>query len=71
MSLINTHSMKHSINLAVLLVFLFCAGHAAVAQTEKPKLYDPNQDVKKDIKNAVAQAKSEGKHVLLQVGGNW
>lgn len=41
------------------------------AQTDTPKLYNPQQDVKKDIKNAIAKARAEGKHVLLQVGGNW
>lgn len=35
------------------------------------KLYNPLADVKKDVAAAVAKAKKEGKHVLLQVGGNW
>jgi chitinase len=44
---------------------------ASEAQTVKPKLYDPFLDAKAEIKKAIKQAGSEGKHVLLQVGGNW
>jgi thiol:disulfide interchange protein len=35
------------------------------------KIYNPQADAKKDITEAVAKAKKEGKHVLIQVGGNW
>ncbi|MDB5205938.1 MAG: thioredoxin family protein [Flavisolibacter sp.] len=35
------------------------------------KLYNPAANVKKDIAVALAKAKKEGKHVLIQVGGNW
>lgn len=35
------------------------------------KLYNPKADVKKDITAALAEAKKEGKHLLIQVGGNW
>ncbi|PIE89555.1 MAG: thioredoxin family protein [Acidobacteria bacterium] len=34
-------------------------------------VYDPKASAKNDIQNAVEKAKLEGKHVLLQVGGNW
>jgi thioredoxin-related protein len=44
---------------------------AQEAKTEKLKLYDPSADAKADIKAAVEKANKEGKHVLLQVGGNW
>lgn len=39
--------------------------------SEEKKLYDPNADAKADISAAVKQANEEGKHVLLQIGGNW
>jgi thioredoxin-related protein len=39
-------------------------------QTEK-KLYDPSLDGMKQINEAIAKAKSSGKHVLVQYGGNW
>lgn len=35
------------------------------------KLYNPKADVNKDVAAAIAKAKKEGKHVLIQVGGNW
>ncbi|MGV3559506.1 thioredoxin family protein [Larkinella arboricola] len=41
------------------------------ASPEKPRIYNPTADAQQDIKNAVAKAGKEGKHVLLQIGGNW
>ena len=38
---------------------------------DKVKLYDPALDGMKQIKEATAKAKSQGKHVLIQYGGNW
>lgn len=38
---------------------------------DKPKIYNPSADAKKEIAEAVALAKKEGKHVFIQVGGNW
>ncbi len=38
---------------------------------EAKKLYDPDLDGMKQIKNAVSSAKAAGKHVLIQYGGNW
>src|SRR5438067_1099210 len=35
------------------------------------KLYDPGANVEKDVAVALAKAKKEKKHVLLQIGGNW
>jgi thioredoxin-related protein len=34
-------------------------------------LYTPEANAKKEIDDVVKQAKKEGKHVLIQVGGNW
>ena len=42
-----------------------------IAQTENPKLYNPESDAKSDIAEAVSKANAEGKHMLLQIGGNW
>ena len=50
---------------------LFFSVAAIQAQEEKPQIYDPSLDAKAEIQKAVAQAKLESKHVLLQVGGNW
>jgi thioredoxin-related protein len=39
--------------------------------SDTAKLYNPEANVKKDVAAAIDKAKKEGKHVLLQVGGNW
>jgi thioredoxin-related protein len=33
--------------------------------------YNTNQDIRADVKKAIAKAKAEHKHVLIQWGGNW
>ena len=37
----------------------------------KENLYDPSEDAKTEIAKAVKKAEVEGKHVFLQIGGNW
>jgi|SRR5687767_3162443 len=37
----------------------------------KFKLYKPAEDAETEIANAIKQAKNEGKHVFIQIGGNW
>ena len=53
----------------ILLAILF--SFTAVSAQETKKLYDPTLDGMKQIKDAVALAAKEGKHVLIQFGGNW
>src|SRR3982750_2616518 len=45
----------------------------AFGQTKKEAvhLYNPQANAQADINAAVAKAKKENKHVLVQVGGNW
>jgi hypothetical protein len=38
---------------------------------KKFKLYNPSEDAEEGLKKAIAQAKAEGKHVFVQIGGNW
>lgn len=38
---------------------------------DSTKLYNPQANARKEIATAIAQAKKQGKHVLIQVGGNW
>ncbi len=38
---------------------------------EAVKIYNPQANARADIDAAVAKAKKEGKHVFIQVGGNW
>jgi thioredoxin-related protein len=52
---------------SILLLAILLLGSTVDAQ----KIYNPQADAKAEIAKAVAQAKKEGKHVLLQVGGNW
>lgn len=41
------------------------------SDTTKPNLYHPEANATKDISDAIAKAKAENKHVLIQAGGNW
>lgn len=41
------------------------------AQTEEFKIYNPLADGSLEINEAVTKANEKGKHVLVQVGGNW
>lgn len=60
----------------VILAFIAISG-AAFAQDKEPvkkepvTIYNPKANAKADIDAAVAKAKKEGKHVFIQVGGNW
>ena len=54
--------------LPLLFIFLFSLQTKAADTT---RLYNPYANAAKDIQQAVQRAKKEGKHVLIQVGGNW
>ncbi len=43
----------------------------AFVATAQVTIYNPNADALADLKKAIEQAKVEGKHVFVQVGGNW
>lgn len=49
----------------------FSAIHAQDTAAARPKLYHPEADAARDIREAVARAGKADKHVLLQIGGNW
>lgn len=55
--------------LSLVILFIFAAITSRAQETKK--LYDPSLDGMKQIKEAVAVAAKEGKHVLIQYGGNW
>jgi len=56
----------------VVFSLVFFGGVAAMSQDmTKFKLYSPDANAKKEISVAVKEAKAEGKHVLVQIGGNW
>jgi hypothetical protein len=52
-------------------IFLLFSVAALMAQEESPAIYNPAVDAKAEIQKAVKQAKEDGKHVLVQIGGNW
>jgi len=58
--------MKKIIVLSLSLLFAI----ASFSQ-EKPNIYNPEADAKKEIKDAISLAKSQNKHVFVQIGGNW
>ena len=53
-----------------LLLCLFCI-QSSMAQTALPKVYNEDINPLKQIDQAIAKAKKEGKFVICQVGGNW
>lgn len=57
--------MKYLV-VVVLFVALATSGFA-----QKVQVYNPKADAKADIAKAVAKAAESGKHVFLQIGGNW
>lgn len=61
--------MKSIFQLALLL--LFSATIAQAQDKNAKKLYNPEADAKADIAKALKEAKKDGKHVVLQIGGNW
>jgi len=54
---------------ALFVALLFSA--TTIYAQETVKLYDPTLDGMKQLTAAISQAKSGGKHVLVQFGGNW
>ena len=56
---------------ALLLGILFLASLPALAQEGLKKVYDETSDQNVQIDQAVKQARTEGKFVVCQVGGNW
>jgi thioredoxin-related protein len=55
----------------ILLLFALLTLSIFKAQAQKVNIYNPEADAKAEIVEAVAKANKSGKHVLLQLGGNW
>lgn len=60
--------MKNYIFLATI---LFSSLLASSQDMTKFKLYKPGENAEIGIKEAVKEAKENGKHVFIQIGGNW
>ena len=54
----------------LLVICAACAGVSA-QDMSKFKLYTPGQNAQQKIEQAIQKAKKEGKHVFIQIGGNW
>ena len=54
-----------------LLLFLVLSGLSSLVTAQDVKIYNPGADAAAEIREAVSRAEREGKHVFLQVGGNW
>lgn len=52
----------------ILMLLFFSVG--LFAQNEV-HIYNPKSDAMQDLKKAIAVAKSQNKHVFVQIGGNW
>jgi len=61
------------VSLLIFTIIIFIHGVSAQSldTSKKEKLYDPSDDAKVEIAKAVEKAEIEGKHVFLQIGGNW
>ena len=56
----------------ILLLIIFFSGFYGFSQDlTKFKLYKPDDNAKQKISSAIKEAKESGKHVLVQIGGNW
>jgi thioredoxin-related protein len=60
---------KHTLKALFLLVLIL--SFSAVNGQDSKNLYDPSLDGMTQIKEATVKAAKEGKHVLIQYGGNW
>jgi thiol:disulfide interchange protein len=50
---------------------LFIAISTQAQDMAKFKLYNPAENAEQSLQKAIAKAKATGKHVFVQVGGNW
>lgn len=64
--------MKKFITLIMTVVIITGFQTLNAQETKDPKkIYNPEANAKEDISKAVQKAKAEGKHVFVQIGGNW
>lgn len=59
-------------SLAGIIITILLLGYCSTGYgQEAKKLYDPSLDGMKQLKEAIITAKTAGKHLLIQYGGNW
>jgi thioredoxin-related protein len=56
----------------IFVVFFFsCLFSIVLSAQQTVNIYNPEADAKAEVASAVAKAAAGGKHVFLQIGGNW
>ena len=55
----------------LILPFLIFSFAAFSQDMKKFSLYKPDEKAETEIANAISEAKKTGKHVFIQIGGNW
>lgn len=53
------------------MIFIHGVSAQSLDTSAQENLYNPSEDAKAEIAKAVEKAEIEGKHVFLQIGGNW
>src|SRR5438874_11761221 len=56
---------------SILLFFAVSSAMVFSQDMKKFDLYKPGENAEKEIAGAVKKAKAEGRHVFIQIGGNW
>ncbi len=54
-----------------IVVFFLMVFLSSTVFAQKVEIYNPDADAKKEISQAIEKASLTGKHVFLQIGGNW
>jgi thiol:disulfide interchange protein len=57
--------------ICVLILFLPFASKTSAQDNNNFNVYNPQADAMLDLNEAVTKANAKGKHVLVQIGGNW
>lgn len=63
--------MKNTLYILSLFVFIFIPAWGISQEDRREPLYFPGASVEDQLAEAMALAEADGKHVLLQIGGNW
>jgi thioredoxin-related protein len=63
--------MRHFQRIFIANFLLFFSVIAISQDMKKFSLYKPDEKAETEIAKSVSQAKKSGKHVLIQIGGNW
>jgi len=63
--------MSNRIFLKQIIIVAMMISSILVNAQETKKLYNPTLNGMKQIREAISKAKFQGKHVLIQYGGNW